>query len=409
MSHIHTSNKQSHIVSWLVWIVIGIGIFGLYDSWQAQSRPTITPDVQQEEYLATKADMLYDILSQHYYLSGDVERDVMDERALQSFVNAIEDPYTVYLDNQQNERLMETLEWSNNFEWIGAYISKKDQWILVEQVIKGWPAFKAWVLPLDIIVDVNGSWLQHVTIDEAVGMLRGPAESTATLTIFRSSGETDEILTIDVIREKINIPSVESEIIQDGDLVIGHLIISTFGDDTERLLRKEILALKEQNIDWLIFDVRWNGWGLLDIAVQVASHFIPKGETVVEARYSDGNTITLESFGYGDFEDIPLVVMIDFFSASASEILALALAEQRDAPLVGTQTIGKWSIQTIQPLGDGSSLKYTIGRRYSPSWLTIDREWIQPDVLIEYQLDEQNEEADNQRDRALEVLRELIE
>jgi carboxyl-terminal processing protease len=177
-----------------------------------------------------------------------------------------------------------------------------------------------------------------------------------------------------------------------------------------KFVEKTLTELKTQKVQGIILDLRGNGWGLLPVAVQIASHFIPEGKLVVSTKYTTFEDETLLSEGYADYQNLPMVVLVDWLTASAGEIIALALKEQIGAQLVGTQTFGKWSIQTIDEFDDGASLKYTVGKRYTPNGKNIDITWAAPDILVDFDSDAYMHNAiDTQLEKGKQVLGTMID
>ncbi len=352
-------------------------------------------------------DTVYDILQTAYYDTDKLNTGKMLDNAIKAYVDAIEDPYTVYLDSEQNSWFQEELKGESEFEGIGAVISKKDYYIQIDEIIKGSPAFKAGLLILDRIVMINTGSTKSLDVNQAVAQIRWPKWTTVKITIERvhKSGEK-EIIEKEIMRDTLIIPSVSSKIITGSNgKKIGYINISIIGEETENLLKNSISELKQQDIKGVILDLRGNGWGLLPIAVEVASHFIPKGEMVVSAKYTTFEDEKMTSLGYNDFSDMPVVVLIDWLTASAGEIIALALQQQIWATLVGTQSFGKWSIQTMKDFDNGASLKFTVGKRYAPNGTNIDTTWITPDVVVEFDADAYLENTtDNQLEKAKETL-----
>lgn len=348
-------------------------------------------------------DVLY-TLQTLYYEQEKINTWKMLENALKAYVDAIEDPYTVYLDSETNSGFQEDLKWEANFEWIGAIISKKDYYVLIEEVIKDSPAFKSWLLPLDRIVIINENPTKELSINEAVKQIRWPKWSTISLRIERiNKDETKEVLEKNVVRDTISVPSVSSEVIT-WTKNIWYLEISVIWEETENLLKKELLKFKNNDIESIIIDLRWNWWWLLPIAVEIASHFVPINKLIVSSKYKQLWEEEYYSKWYDVFQK-PIVVLIDWYTASAWEIIALALQEQINAKIIWTQSFGKWSIQTMEDFDDWASLKYTIWKRYSPSGKNIDKIGITPDILIEFDIDKYKEQKiDNQLEKAKEIL-----
>jgi carboxyl-terminal processing protease len=212
----------------------------------------------------------------------------------------------------------------------------------------------------------------------------------------------------EVLRDKVLVPSVTSEIFTWKNK-IWYINISIIWEETEKLLKQNINDFKNQNIKWIILDLRWNWWWLLPIAVEISSHFVPKDKVIVTAKYKIFNDEIYSSKWYSDLQNIPIVILVDWMTASAWEIIALALQEQIWAKLVWTQTFGKWSIQTMEEFTDTTSLKYTIWKRYSPSNKNIDKIWITPDYIIEFDKDKYiKDKIDNQLEKTKEVINQLI-
>jgi len=330
-----------------------------------------------------RMEEISNLLSKEYYdkdlLTGNEQ--LMIEKATKAFVDGLGDPYTSYLDEEQYSWLQTELEGDDSIEWIGAVVWKKDYYVQVEEVVKGSPAYNAWILPLDRIVMI-GTWeTKDLTTTEAVQQIRGPKGTDVSLFIERVDKEWQkEYLEVIVTRDVIDVPSVRSKILDFSWTKIGYLEVTVFWDQTNRLFTRAISDIVEQKAQWVIVDLRGNGGGLLTSAVQLAGHFVPKWEIVVKTKYSVFDDIEYRSTGFWELEKIPTVILVDALTASSSEILALALKEKINATIVGTQTFWKGSIQTLYDFKDGTSLKYTIGKWFSPSWVTIDHEGIVPDV-----------------------------
>ena len=298
-----------------------------------------------------------------------------------------------------------------NIEGIGAVISKKDYYIQIDEIIKWAPAFTAGLRILDRIVMINTGSTKDLDVNQAVSQIRGPKWTTVKLTIERiGKDEKKEVIEKEITRDKLIIPSVNGKIMTwiNGE-ILWYINISIIGEETENLLRKTLNELKTANVQGIILDLRGNGWWLLPISVDIASHFIPKGKLVVSTKYTTFEDEQLLSKGYEDYQNLPMVVLVDGLTASAGEIIALALQEQIGAQLVGTQTFGKWSIQTMDEFNDGASLKYTVGKRYTPNGENINTTWATPDFVIEFDIDAYLQNAiDNQLEKAKEIIIDMI-
>lgn len=356
-------------------------------------------------------DTVYTILESAYYNVDKINTWKMLSSALKAYVNAIDDPYTIYMDTEQNSGFQEELKGSSDFEGIGAVISKKDYYIQIDEIIKGSPAFAAGLKMLDRVIMIGSGLTKSLDVNQAVSQIRGPKWTKIKLTIERVSKDgSKEVIEKEIIRDKLVIPSVNGKIMTWAKgQTIWYINISIIGEETENLLKKTLSEFKTQGIQWFIIDLRGNGWGLLPVAVQISSHFIPKGKLVVSTKYTTFEDEKLVSEGYIDYQNLPIVVLVDGLTASAGEIIALALQEQVGAQLVGTQTFWKWSIQTMDEFDDGASLKYTVGKRYTPNGENIDITWAAPDVLVEFDADKYLSVAlDTQLEKAKEVIYTMI-
>lgn len=355
-----------------------------------------------------KFSIIWDALVSQYYDADKLNFDKMIDSGLKGFVEWLEDPYTVYFNKTESETFQQDLKGEANFEWIGAVLGKKKDGVVIEEVMKWFPAYKAWIKQLDMILEINWKETKDMTVSEAVSLIKWPAGTEVELTLLRNKEKT--IDKIKVTREKIVIPSVSWKTL---DLTnwkkAGYINISVIWQDTEAALKKTIQELQAQNVSWIILDLRWNGWGYLPVAVDIASHFIPKGKLVVTAKYRSYPSESYKSFGYSEFESVPMIVLVDAMTASASEIIAAALKDQNGATIVWTKTFGKWSIQTVKDFEDGVSLKYTVWKWYTPKDINIDHEWLTPDVQVVLDQDKYlNSQEDTQLQAAQGELEKLL-
>lgn len=380
---------------YVLWI--GTILFGqlIYNKWIGNSNSLID-----------RLSQVDSILQSNYFDNENIDQRKMEDNAIKAYVDALNDPYTVYLDTDTNSWFQQELKWEQDFEWIWAVVSKKDYYVMIEEVLKGSPAFKAWLYPLDRIIAIWTGSTKELTVNEAVGQIRWPKGSIITLTIERiKKDNTKEIIIKKVTRDKISVPSVSNTLIEKDKKIFAHITISIFWEETENLFKQIVEEIKQKNVDGIILDLRGNGWGLLPIAVEIASHFIEKEKIIVSSKYRSLDEEQFFSEGYGDLENIPTTVLVDEMSASASEILALALQEQTNTKIIGKQSFGKGSIQTLFEFIDGASIKYTIGKRYSPSGKNIDKIWVNPDIIVDFDIDQYKQtKKDTQLEKAIETL-----
>jgi carboxyl-terminal processing protease len=310
-------------------------------------------------------------------------------------VSSTGDPYTEYLTAQETVQFNEGL--NGTFEGIGAELGKEGNFVIIVSPIKGTPADRAGLQPGDIITEIDGESAANISITEAVTRIRGPKGEEVVLTIIRNGQE----ISVSIIRDTISIASVEWE--KRGDT--GIISIGRFGEDTALLTRQAAQELKGQGIKNVILDVRGNPGGLLDASVEVSSVWLPKGSTVLEEKRNGVVVQTFKTSGQPILAGMPTVVLINGGSASASEIVAGALHDNKAAVLVGTKTFGKGSVQRLIPLQNGGSLKVTIARWFTPEGKNIDKEGITPDVEVDISSENTDAGSDPQLDRAIDYLR----
>lgn len=337
---------------------------------------------------------VYSALRQNY--DGQLDEAVLLDGIKEGLARATGDPYTEYFNQEAAKEFDEDL--NGTFSGIGAELGRQDSSVVVIAPISGFPAEKAGLKAKDVIVEIDGKTAYDIGVNEAVKRIRGPKGTKVTLKVVRDSKQE---LTLEITRDNITIPSVESKV-ENG---IGYLKISRFAEDTVALSQQAATSFKQAGVSGVIVDVRGDPGGLLAAAVDVSSLWLPKGKTVLEERRG-GNTIqTYRSSGRATLQGIPTVVLIDGGSASASEILAGALKDNGAASLLGEKSYGKGSVQTLDKLSGGSMLKVTIARWYTPAGRNIDKEGIEPDQTVTRTSEDFTAGRDPQKDAATTKLR----
>ena len=298
------------------------------------------------------------------------------------------DPYSQFLDpDSYNELKVDT---EGEFGGLGIEITIKDELLTIITPIDGTPAFNAGLQAGDRIVKIDGELTRGITLLEAVKKLRGKPKTSVTLTVFRD-GET-ELKEVAVERAIITIESIrEAKIIEDR---IGYVKVSDFREKTTDDLEAALRKLKDQEMDSLILDLRNNPGGLLDVAVTVSELFLHRNQVVVstKGRLRNQNQ-EMRARGEGMVNDLPLVVLINEGSASASEIVAGAMQDHHRGIVMGTKSHGKASVQTIFPLRDGSALRLTTSKYFTPAGRSIHGQGILPDVDVPYEKPREDTEA----------------
>ena len=329
--------------------------------------------------------------------------DIPDEKerlygAIRGMVSTYGDQNTAFIDPTRAQLLQQDA--TGSFEGIGASVQLDELGrVVVAEPFLGRPAATAGVLRDDIILEVDGQSLVDLSLYESVLLIRGPAGSTVTLTILRE-GET-EPLKIEVVRAKIDIEIVEYKMLEDN---IGYLKLTEFSSGASAKLDEAIKTLRKDGAQKLVLDLRDNPGGFLAEAVAVSSLFIKDGVVVQEQRKGEETPQTFEARGAHSATDLPLVVLINGGSASASEIVAGAIKDRGRGALVGEQSFGKGTVQLPHTLSDGSELRVTIAQWLTPNGNMIHKLGIVPDVVVERTQANFLDGLDPQLDRAVEYL-----
>jgi carboxyl-terminal processing protease len=289
-------------------------------------------------------------------------------------VDALEDPYSDYMSVDEAKNFHQSI--SSSFEGIGAEIQEKEGSIVIVSPIKGSPAEKAGLKPNDKVVSVDGKSLQGMSSSEAVLLIRGEKGTKVELSILRPGVE--DAMTVPIVRDTIPIETVYGEMLEDG---IAKVQITSFSENTSNELVTKLNELQDQGMKGLILDLRQNPGGLLDQAVKISSLFVPEGEIIFQVEDRNGKREEYKSTGSKN-PKIPLVVVIDKGSASASEILAGAVKEAANIPLVGEKSFGKGTVQRAQDFSDGSNMKFTTEKWLTPKGNWIHKKGITPDYEV---------------------------
>jgi carboxyl-terminal processing protease len=327
------------------------------------------------------------------YFEQPLDNDELAKGAIDGMLATLDDPNTRYLPPEQEHAAREAME--GNLEGIGAEVSSVDGAIVIVAPYEGSPAESAGILPGDIIREADGTPLTGISPSEAASFVRGPAGTPVLLLIEREG----ELFEVEVIRGVIKIPSVRGETIVDE---IVYVRLSRFANDTEQ----ELVAVIEEFVDdstrGIILDLRGNPGGSLTTAVDVADHFLSKGMILVE-RFGNGKEIEFESDDQGDAQELPLVVLVNQGSASASEVVAGAIQDRDRGSLIGDTSFGKGTVQVWKSLSNDGGIRITVAR-----WLTPDGEWVhetglEPDYLVSLP-DTEEEFSDTQLQAAVDLI-----
>jgi carboxyl-terminal processing protease len=326
-----------------------------------------------------------------------VELDQMIEGAVKGLVESLDDPYSVYLDPDTFAGLQEQIKGS--FGGLGILVGVRNDVLTVIRTYRETPAFREGIKDGDVIIGIDGQDAVGMDLDTAVALMRGPAGTEVRILVQRVGVATP--LPFTITREMISVPTVESEPVE--GTKIQYITISQFTERTASEMRRILAQIEEEAAAGIIIDLRDNPGGELTAAVDVAGNFVPAGPIVyIENRIGWENVYESE----GPIIELPLVVLINDGSASASEILAGAIKDTGSGVLVGTTTFGKGVVQTVFRLGNGAGLKLTTAHYLTPAKNNIDEKGIEPDYLVEQ--DDTRAGEDLQMKKALEIMNEML-
>ena len=340
----------------------------------------------------------WDILHAEY-VDQPVDDTLLMQGAISGMMDSLGDPHTSYMNPSEYEQISAPLEGS--YEGIGAWVDASGDYLTIISPMTGSPAEKAGLQPGDIVVAVNGEDMTGMAGDLVLQKVKGPANTDVTLTIQREG--LDDSFDVVITRQEIDVPSLESRMLDDHIAYIG---LYTYGLQTPDELKSALTTLMANNPDGLILDLRNNGGGYLDAAIEVVSEFLPANKVVMYEEMGDGTRKTYSSEGVGLATDIPLVVLINGGSASASEITAGAIQDYGRGTLVGEQSYGKGSVQIWTELTNSQgAIRVTVARWLTPKERQINSVGITPDEVIEYTEEDYKAGLDPQLDKAIELLK----
>lgn len=353
----------------------------------------LSEDASSEE----KLSVLKGLIDENYI--GDVDEEALEEGIYKGYIQGLEDPYSVYYNEEETKDLYETTE--GEYSGIGAVLSQdlESGVITLVQIYEDSPAAKAGLKDNDILTKVGDIEVTGMDLSEVVTYIKGEKGTDVDLTVLR--GEDAEEITVTATRDTVEAQTVKYEMLEGQT---GYLSVSEFDSVTYAQYEEALNKLTDQGMTGLIVDLRNNPGGNLNTVCEMLDLVLPKG-TIVYTEDKDGKRETATSDDEHQI-NVPMVVLVNGNSASASEIYAGAIQDYGIGKIVGTQTYGKGVVQQIFDLGDGTSVKLTIAEYFTPNGRNIDGEGITPDVEVEYEADENNPEADNQLEKALEVMKE---
>ena len=353
--------------------------------------------VTQSEKVQSKLGLL-EMYIRSYYLD-EIDDDQMEDYLYYGLVAGLGDPYAAYYNEEETQSMLDSS--SGNYCGIGAVFSQNlvTGVITVSRVYEGFPSYEAGIQPEDILYKVEGEEVTGMDLTNVVAKIKGEEGTEVTVSMLRG----EEVLDFTMKRQEIKVPTVEHEMLEDQ---IGYILITEFDGVTSEQFHEALTDLQAQGMEKLIIDLRNNGGGSVDAVCEIADELLPEG-LIVYTEYSDGERVDRNSDA--DCIDIPMAVLVNGASASASEILSGALKDYGVAKIVGTQTYGKGIVQSVLDLQDGTALKLTTAKYYTPNGNNIHGVGITPDVEIDLPEELKTEvtlsyEEDVQLQKAIEVL-----
>lgn len=370
------------------------------DAYVKEALGGTTGSTSSGSYLIKTLESFKTMLEQKYI--GEIDEEKLIEGAIKGYVEGLEDPYTEYLTKEEMQDFTE--ETSGEYVGIGVYITnyKTNNSILVVGVMKGSPALDAGMQAGDIIEKIDGTLYTGEQLNAATRVLKGQEGTNVKVTIVRDGKEEE----LNIVRKKITVDHVASQMLEDN---IGYIQVDSFDSGVADRAEEQLNELKEKGAKGIILDLRSNGGGIVDEATGIADLFLNKGETVLITKGKSENEDETKAKKDPIIKDIPLVVLVNQGSASASEILAGALKDKYGATIVGMNTYGKGVIQTLYSLSNGGGLKITTEEYYTPNHNKINKVGIKPDVEIELTKDSDgNYETEMNKDAQLLKAEEII-
>ncbi|WP_130819446.1 S41 family peptidase [Anaerococcus vaginimassiliensis] len=384
-------------------LAVGLSFAGFVVGLNQKLQVNNTSD-QAEGHLQ-EMEMLKGLIDENFLFDYE-EKDLYDGSLKGMFAN-LGDPYTQYYTKEEFSKLMESID--GRYKGIGVLVqASKEGLIKVVQVFDDSPAKEAGMKAGDYITKVEGDEFTADQMEEAVALMKGDEDTTVNITIKRISDDKSEGEDIDlkVDRRDVRVDTVDESIKEVDGKKIGYIHIKSFDDVTKEDFDKSYKKLKDGGIEGLVLDLRNNPGGSLDVCLDIADKFLDEG-TIVTTKDKKGNVVTEESDA--EMDDIPMTVLVNENSASASEILSGALKDRKRAKVIGQKTFGKGIVQKLFPLNDGSGVKITISEYHTPSGAKINKVGVSPDIEAtndnpDLEIKGENLDKDSQYQKALEEL-----
>ena len=373
-----------------VFLVAGVWLGGHPGNLPGFARDALVDDSQGRVY-----DEALDAIADNYY--RPVDKDELLDESLSAGIKSLDDRFSAYFDPKTYKEFEEATQGA--FEGVGLTVAEVKRGLRVVTVFDGSPARRAGIKPRDVITAVDGESLAGRTSDEATTLIKGPAGSSVSLTVVTGKAAPR---TLKLRRARVDVPVVEAEMRRADGAEIAHVRLASFTSGAHGEVRKALDDLLEKGADGVVLDLRDNGGGLLNEAVLVSSIFVGDG-TVVSTKGRARPRRVFEATGNAIDRDVPVVVLVNEESASASEIVAGALQDRERADVVGTRTFGKGVFQEVRPLSNGGALDITVGEYFTPEGRNLGGGGVEKGAGIEPEIKARDDTETENRDEALEV------
>lgn len=413
--------KKFILIYFIITLVLVSFCFGLYLGYEGKSADVGGPDKQgkvlnretKAEYLSKDVDFnlfwkVWNLVKENYVKQPVAETELF-YGAMAGLVAGLKDPYSVFLEPVTSKKFAQEI--SGSFEGIGAEIGIKKNRLTIVAPLPDTPAYKAGLKAGDKVMAIDDFDTTGISLDQAVNLIRGKRGTEVVLTVMRENLE--ETKKIFIIRGTIDIPSVRWHQAEE-DEDITYIKVSYLNEDTPADFKNVVKDILTKNSKGVILDLRNNPGGLLNVAVEVASYWVDEGIIVIEQfgpNYKNNLTldkrVEYKSKGYGKLKDIPTVVLVNQGSASGSEIIAGALQDYQKATILGEKTFGKGSVQELEKLPDGSSVKLTIAEWFTPQGRVINDQGVEPDIEVELSEEDFDNDKDPQLEEAIKILNKI--
>lgn len=400
-------NKKRVFKSTIALIIVGAFLAGIYIGRVSNERYGVVGGVENLPVSRGDFNIFWEVwryIENKYVDRGALNKQDMIYGAVSGLVKSLDDPYSVFLEPDDSKRFKDDV--SGQFGGIGAEIGIRDGILTIIAPLEGTPAKKAGLLAGDKILKIGETMTTDLNLDEAVNLIRGERWTEVVLTIIRDGlNEAEEI---NVIRDIIDIPIIKLEYIDKENFKIAHLRLYHFTSTATQEFKNKAREIIANNVNGLILDLRNNPGGYLEVAADLSSYFLEKDRIVAIESFGTGERQEYKSTGINILGSLPTVILVNEGSASASEIMAGALRDNKEIKLIGEKTFGKGSVQELENFANGSSVKLTIAKWLTPKGVSINDEGIKPDFEVKLAKEDIDQDKDPQLDKAVGALLEQL-